>query len=152
MKIQLRERTVPPDRDQEILDVLGPSGSMFALSMLQALTVCVKVVSLDGRLMFVNQVGLDELMGGSLDEVRDTLWSSHWPRRARPTLEEALELCAGGRHLTCEVLCPTEDGEDRMWSIDLSPILGRSGDMLAILVLSRDTTANTNLAPRLRSE
>ncbi len=147
MKYQLHERPVPPDREREIFDVLGYTGETLTQSMLQTVMDCVKILSLDGRLLFVNQVGLDELMGGSLDEVRDTVWSAYWPSATRPVLEEAVELCAGGRHLTCQVPRPTEDGTDRMWSIDFSPVHDRAGSVVAILIMSRDITANVNDVP-----
>jgi PAS domain S-box-containing protein len=147
VRINMQERQVHPDR--ELVDVLGYAAPAFATTILQSLTDCIKVLSVEGRIIFVNQIGLDELMGGSLDEVRDTVWTAYWPEIARPTLEEALALCAGGRHLTCEVPRPTDDGQDRLWQVNLSPIIDSRGDLNGILVMSRDLTANANSAPHL---
>ncbi|QBF32910.1 PAS domain-containing protein [Thalassococcus sp. S3] len=147
MKIKLLERTVPPRRDSEILDILGSIAPSMVMSLIQTTSDCVKVLSVDGRLMFVNQIGLDELMGGAMDEVRDTVWSAYWPAVARPALEEALDLTLGGRHIYCEVPRPTEDGMDRLWSINLTPIYTHSEEVEAVLVMSRDLTANANYPP-----
>ena len=148
MKIELFERAVAPDRDQEILDVLGHvAPSTFLLSLLQSTPDCVEVLSEDGRLKFVNQNGLDELMGGSLEEVRDTIWSAYWPTAARPALEEAFELALGGRHIQCRASRPREDDVERMWQVQLSPILDGAGQICGVLSLSRDVTANASHAP-----
>ena len=147
MKVKLQERPIPPGRDEEILDILGFIAPSFVLSMIQATSDCVKIVSVDGRIIFVNQIGLDELMGGSLVEVRDTVWSAYWPEIARPALEEAIELTTQGRHIYCELPRPTEDGDDRLWSVNLTPVFGDDDQVIAIVVLSRDMTANVNHAP-----
>lgn len=152
MRIKLHERAVPPERDREILDIIGLIEPAFGLSLVQAATDCIKLLSVEGRLLFVNQVGLDELMGGSLDEVRDTVWSAYWPPEARPALEEAIDLTLGGRHMVCEVPRPTEDGVDRLWLVNLSPVYDRTHQLCAILVVSRDLTANDNFAPSPAAE
>lgn len=147
VKVKLSERPVPPGRDEEVLDILGFVAPSFVLSMIQATSDCVKILSVDGRIIFVNQIGLDELMGGSLHEVRDTIWSTYWPALARPALEEAIELTKQGRHIYCELPRETEGGLDRLWSVNLTPVFGENGKVIAIVVLSRDMTANLNQAP-----
>ena len=127
MKVKLRERPVPPGRDEEILDILGFVAPSFVLSMIQATSDCVKILSVDGRIIFVNQIALDELMGGSLAEVRDTVWSAYWPEQARPALEEAIDLTVQGRHIYCELPRETLDGRDRLWSVNLTPVFGDHG-------------------------
>ena len=149
MKVKLLERPVPPGRDEEILDILGFVAPSFVLSMIQATSDCVKILTVDGRIVFVNQIGLDELMGGSLEEVRDTIWSAYWPPLTRPALEEALELTAQGRHIYCEMPRETEDGDDRLWAVNLTPVFGDDGEVMAIVVMSRNLTANVNHAPPL---
>ena len=148
MKFQLSERAIAPSQDAEILDLLGFVAPSFVLSMIQATSDCVKILTVDGRIRFVNRIGLDELMGGALDQVRDTVWSSHWPPAARPVLEEALELTAQGRHITCEIPRPTGEGADRLWSVNMPPVFGEGGQVMAILILSRDLTANRNRPPQ----
>lgn len=147
VKVKLRERPVPPGRDEEILDILGFVAPSFVLSMIQATSDCVKILSVDGRIIFVNQIGLDELMGGSLTEVRDTIWSGYWPPAARPALEEAIDLTTQGRHIYCELPRETLEGRDRLWSVNLTPVFGEDNRVIAIVVMSRDLTANTNQPP-----
>ncbi|MCE8009344.1 PAS domain-containing protein [Aestuariivita sp.] len=147
MKVRLLERLVPPGRDEEILDVLGFVAPSFLVSMIQATSDCVKILSVDGRILFVNQIGLDELMGGSLAEVRDTVWSAYWPAPTRPALEEALDLTTQGRHIYCELPRETVDGQDRLWALNMTPVFGEDGQVAAIIILSRDLTANRNYAP-----
>ncbi len=147
MKVTLMERPVPPRRDEEIVDILGFVAPSFMRSMIQATSDCVKILTTDGRILFVNQIGLDELMGGSLDQVRDTVWSQYWPAPTRPALEEALDLTAQGRHIYCELPRETDDGRDRLWSVSLTPVFGDNDQIIAIVVLSRDLTANSNAAP-----
>ncbi len=147
MKVKLRERPVPPGRDEEILDILGFVAPSFVLSMIQATSDCVKILTVDGRIIFVNQIGLDELMGGSLTEVRDTIWSAYWPAAARPALEEAIDLTTQGRHIYCELPRETVEGRDRLWSVNLTPVFGQDDRVIAIVVMSRDLTANANQPP-----
>jgi PAS domain S-box-containing protein len=147
VKVKLLERPVPPGRDEEILDALGFVAPSFVLSMIQATSDCVKILSVDGRIIFVNQIGLDELMGGSLHEVRDTVWSAYWPSQTRPALEEAIDLTTQGRHIYCELPRETEDGLDRLWSVNLTPVFGDNDRVIAIVVMSRDLTANANQPP-----
>ncbi len=147
MKVKLRERPVPPGRDEEILDILGFVAPSFVLSMIQATSDCVKILTVDGRIIFVNQIGLDELMGGSLTEVRDTIWSAYWPSAARPALEEAIDLTTQGRHIYCELPRETVEGRDRLWSVNLTPVFGDDDRVIAIVVMSRDLTANANQPP-----
>jgi len=147
-KVKLLERPVPPGRDEEILDILGFIAPSFVLSMFQATSDCVKILTVDGRIVFVNQIGLDELMGGALHEVRDTVWSAYWPTAARPALEEALDLTAQGRHIYCELPRETVDGRDRLWAVNLTPVFSADEDVIAIVVLTRDLTANRNEPPQ----
>ena len=147
VKVKLRERPVPPGRDEEILDILGFVAPSFVLSMIQATSDCVKILSVDGRIIFVNQIGLDELMGGSLAEVRDTIWSGYWPQATRPALEEAIDLTNQGRHIYCELPRQTLEGRDRLWSVNLTPVFGEDNRVIAIVVMSRDLTANNNQPP-----
>lgn len=147
VKVKLLERPVPPGRDEEVLDILGFIAPSFVLSLIQATSDCVKILSMDGRIVFVNQIGLDELMGGALHEVRDSIWSAYWPARARPALEEALELTSQGRHIYCELPRETEDGDGRLWSVNLTPVFDQNGEVMAIVAMTRDITANMNHAP-----
>lgn len=147
MRVRLLERPIPPKRDEEILDILGFVAPSFLLSMIQATSDCVKILSVDGRILFVNQIGLDELMTGALEQVRDTVWSEYWPHATRPALEEALDLTMQGRHITCELPRPTDDGADRLWSVNMTPVFDHDGTVIAVLILSRDLTANSNRAP-----
>jgi PAS domain S-box-containing protein len=147
MKVRLLERPVPPGRDAEILDILGFVAPSFLLSMLQATSDCVKILSVEGRILFANQIALDDLMGGALDQVRDTIWCRYWPLETRPALEEALDLTIQGRHIYCELPRPTEDGQDRLWAVNLTPVFDGTGEVIAVVVLSHDLTANRNAAP-----
>ena len=134
----LRIGRVDPTVDLEVLDVLGDAAAGFALSYLRANPDCVKLLTLDGRLAFMNRNGQCAMRIGNFEAIRDAHWWSLWPPSEEPQLREAVETAALGLVARFEAFCPTAEGEPRWWDVSLLPVCDAAGAARLILAISRD--------------
>nr|WP_303652856.1 PAS domain-containing protein [Paludisphaera mucosa] len=102
---------------------------------------CLKVLSLDGRVLSMNEVGLCMMEIDDFEAIRDRSWAELWPEDSRERLREALRQAAAGRPAQFEGRCPTARGTVKEWDVRLTPILGPDGATDRIYAISRDVTA-----------
>jgi PAS domain S-box-containing protein len=94
---------------------------------------CIKVLDLEGRLLFVNAVG-EEIFGCEAGALLGQRYTDFWQGHERDVLLEAIAQAVRG-HGTIESLHQS----DKWWEIRVSPIL-REGRPDRILVVSREVT------------
>ncbi len=113
----------------------------FARGIVGASPDCVKVLDPEGRLLYVNDMGLcllgfegsTSILGRSLDTL--------WPEAERPPVAARVAAAADGERQRFVLPCRTARGELRWWDITLTPIRDGDGPVERILAVSRDISA-----------
>jgi PAS domain S-box-containing protein len=119
--------------------VLEGAGAYF-LSIVEASTDCIRVISADGHVEYMNA------QGQSLFEIEDfdgrnrlRYWPDQWPNDSRAAVEDALRAAMAGHASAFRAICPTVTGRLRWWDTTVSPIL-EQGKVTRVLATSRDVT------------
>jgi len=113
----------------------------FSRSLLKASLDCVKVLSAEGRIEFMNGQGLEMNQLQALDQVLGREFAALWPEEERWKIRQAVAAAAEGRTTRVEGFCPTARGEPRWWEVSCSPfeVAGSAG--LKIVCISRDISS-----------
>jgi len=119
--------------------VLEGAGAYF-LSVIEASQDCIRVISADGHVEYMNAQGqslfeIDDFDGRN----RRRYWPDLWPAESRETVEQALHAAMDGAAVAFRAACPTAKGAPRWWETTVSPIL-EDGRVIRVLATSRDVT------------
>ena len=130
-------------RDQDELALRGVSAKSreLALSLLATTPDCVKLLDIDGRLIFMNFGGQCAM---EIDDQRDVLgkfWWDLWPEAESDNLREYIGRAGDGKPTEFVAFCPTAKGSHRWWAVSVSGVLGDDDGVKQILAVSRDVTA-----------
>lgn len=101
---------------------------------------CIKVLSVDGTLEFMNDPGC-HAMEISLSSVEGKRWTNLWPVAGRQAAQAAVAEAAEGTAARFTGYCPTAKGKPKWWDVIISPILDDEGKVVKLLSISRDVTA-----------
>lgn len=101
---------------------------------------CIKVLSADGRLEFMNRAGQCALEIDDFGTVAGQAWSALWPAESRHLIEEALSRAGLGRPAQFSAFCPTAKGSPRWWDVSVRPLQLPDG-FAGFVAISRDITA-----------
>jgi diguanylate cyclase (GGDEF)-like protein/PAS domain S-box-containing protein len=123
---------------------------MLHRSILEASADCIKIISLDGTVEFMNMAGISAMELESADEVVGRPWSELWPEEARPMILAALEAAGAGDNIRCSGVCPTAKGARKWWDLSVTPMRDPEGSVVRILAISRDVTLQRKTAERLQ--
>lgn len=117
--------------------------------MLNVSQDCIKLISLDGKLVHMNRAGCRAL-GVPDDSDFGMSWPHLLPEGIRPAATEALAAARRGTpaRFPGESVLPGE--RPRYWDNVLTPIAGDGGQPLAILCVSRDVTAEREAQDEVR--
>ena len=99
---------------------------------------CVKLLDLRGRLVFMNDCGLEIMEVDRLATLALEPWTACWPAEARAEVENAVAEATAGRPARFRGFCPTARGTPKWWDVALNPVMGEDGRQTAVLVISRD--------------
>ena len=102
---------------------------------------CMKILDLEGRLLFINRAGLERL---GVDDPRDLLHRplvDLWPEKEREPLGNAIARARAGAIGRFQGPCRTPAGVMKWWDMVLSPIVDTSGAVVQVLAVSRDVSA-----------
>ncbi len=119
---------------------VGLSGEDLALALLEQSEDCVKLLSIDGHLEFMNCAGLRAMEIENPAKFIGNLWWDLWPTHSRAQVCEEFRLAAAGNMRVFEADCPTAQGSPRSWVVSLKPLIARQGSVVSILCTSRDVT------------
>ncbi|MEP6539338.1 MAG: sigma 54-interacting transcriptional regulator [Bryobacteraceae bacterium] len=110
--------------------------------LLEASRDCVKILDLSGRLLFVNEGGLEALAIRDIGSFLNRSWIEFWGGEDQDAARAAVKAAQEGRTSRFSGYFPTIDsGEPRWWDVVVSPIRDRDGQPCRILAVSRDATA-----------
>lgn len=119
-------------------------------SILEASADCVKLIDLEGRLLFVNKPGLAALEVKDASVLLGKSWVELWPRKERRKAEAALHKARAGQTGRFNGGCPTALGRSKWWDVVVTPICDERGQPRQCLVISRDVTDHRNQMAQIR--
>lgn len=100
---------------------------------------CIKLVSMDGEIEYVNGNGLRALGFANSTEILGRRWVELWPEDGRARVEQSISKASRGQSDRFEGYCPSIGGQTRWWDVSVSPI--KHGDTIThLLATSRDVT------------
>lgn len=73
-------------------------------------------------------------------------WASLWPDAHRLMIEAAVTEAASGRVARFSADCPTAKGTPKLWNVVVAPVHGPNGEIVSLLSISQDVTADFALA------
>ncbi len=101
---------------------------------------CIKVLNLDGQLIYVNMAGQCLLEIDDITPYLNTPWVGFWDSTAQQQASQALAKAIEGEVERFYGYCPTIKGQPKWWEVVLSPILNESQQVAQVLAVSRDIT------------
>jgi PAS domain S-box-containing protein len=111
----------------------------FIAGVLAASPDCVKILSSDGRLEFMNERGVELNQLPSVDIVLGREFAALWPEDGRDAIRAAVARAAEGEITRIEGFCPTAKGEPRWWEASFAAFRP-DADPLKLVSVSRDVT------------
>ena len=112
---------------------------------------CVKVLDLEGRLLFMSQPGQALLGIRDITPLLNTSWVEFWQGADQQAAIEAINQARVGEVCTFQGYRPTFSGEPKWWDNKVSPIRAAEGHVERLLCLSRDITQRRLAETALRA-
>lgn len=113
---------------------------------------CVKVINPDGVLMSFNPNGLKVM---EIDDARDVIgknWLAFWKGNIHPKAVQAFQDAKQGKMARFEGYCPTYKGTMKYWEVSIAPLHDDFGQVLWLLVTSRDASRQKDLEKLVRRQ
>ena len=114
----------------------------FARSVVDANADCMKGLTLEGRLLWMNDNGQRQMEVADFADLRGGDWCTFWDAGGlRAQAEAALATARAGGTGRFAGFCPTAAGTPRWWDVAVTAIPGHDGRVEQLLAVSRDVTA-----------
>ncbi len=114
--------------------------SAFLNSVLEGSGDCVQVLDLDGRLLFLNEVGIRHLEIEDSDSVIGKPWLDLWRADQALVARTALDAARNGGTGRFRWAASAADGPQKFWDVQITPIRSDTGAPKQLLVISRDVS------------
>lgn len=101
---------------------------------------CVKLLDLEGRLVWMNTNGLCAMEIDNFDAVAGKKWPELWPAASAETVNASLSQSVTEGIATFSGFCPTAKGAKRWWDVTVHAAADESGRTVGYLSISRDVT------------
>jgi diguanylate cyclase (GGDEF)-like protein len=118
--------------------------------MLEASADCIKLLSVEGRIEFMNAPGLRAMEIDDFATIKGAPWCSLWPGEGKAEAVQAVATALTGGTARFNAFRPTAHGAFRWWDVIVGPVLGSRGEVKQILAISRDTTIHRRTSEDLR--
>jgi formate hydrogenlyase transcriptional activator len=127
------------------------SSREFADQLIACSRDCIKILDLQGRLLFINEGGAKSLEICDVDTVLNGSWVDLWHGKERDAAREAVDAACNGNlgHFT-GCFETRVNRTPKWWDVVVSPILNESGKPDRILAVSRDITEHKKIETALR--
>lgn len=122
----------------------------FQESVLESSADCIKVLTVDGRLDYMNGPGCRAMELDSFDKIRGKVWSALWPKGGRESAQQAVAEAVSGCTSRFTGLFPTAKGKAKWWDVVTSPVMNEAGEVVRLLSISRDVTALRETSHQLK--
>ena len=113
----------------------------FVRRIMESSKDCIKVLDLEGRLLYMNDGGQDIMEIDDFVTVQNALWLSFWQGCNRTAAEQAFATAKAGNTGRFDGYCATAKGTPKWWEVIVTPILDKQGRVAEILSVSHDITA-----------
>ena len=121
---------------------VSPLSAVSLASVLDQSADCFKLLTMDGKIQYMNNNGLCAMEIEEFSAVEGTFWADLLPEPARQNLVDAYPEAATGKIVQFRAFIPTIKGNPRWWDISVSPVTDDKGRMVGFLSVSRDVTVN----------
>lgn len=108
--------------------------------MIEGSSDCVKLLDLDGRVVYINPAGVELLDLCGSEDVIDRLWLSVWEGEHQATASDAVARAKTGERTIFEGFCRTARGVAKWWDVAITPVTDDTNTIAQLLVVSRDIT------------
>jgi diguanylate cyclase (GGDEF)-like protein/PAS domain S-box-containing protein len=142
--------TLADIEERKIAELALRASEALSRSMLEASADCIKLLSLDGRIEFMNGPGLRAMEIDDFATIKGELWCSLWPAEGKESARDAVIGACRGEPMRFHAYRPTAHGASRWWDVVVTPILCDRGSVKQLLAISRDTTIHRRTSERLR--
>lgn len=132
--ISLSVPRVPHDMSTSI------ENERFVRAALAASEDCIKIIGLDGALLFMSEGGQQVMDVDDFDAIKGCAWPGFWPEQSQADIAFGLEEARAGRSYRFSGYANTAKGRRRYWDVKVSPIFAEDGSVENILSVSRDIT------------
>jgi len=112
----------------------------FLRSVLESSGDCVKVLDLEGRLLFMNEAAVSRLEIENCDELIGRPWMDLWDHCEIGVVQEALDAARRGETGRFRGPANTVKGTQKHWDVQITPIRDETGAPKQLLVISRDVS------------
>ncbi|MBD2327239.1 PAS domain S-box protein [Alkalinema sp. FACHB-956] len=136
------------DRKQAELELR--KSEEFRRRLIESSSDCIKVISLEGELIYLNAGGVCLLELDSAEDVLGQDWMSLWPQDFRPYVERAMIAGRSGDAFRFQGFCPTAKGTPKWWDVVVTPVLDEDGQPCQVLSVSRDVTERKTAEEQLQ--
>ena len=113
----------------------------FVRRIMESSRDCIKVMDLEGRLLYMNDGGQDIMEIDDFTTVQNAPWLSFWQGCHRSAAEQAFATAKAGDTGRFDGYCATAKGTLKWWEVIVTPILDDRGRVAEILSVSREITA-----------
>ena len=122
------------------VDMLGANAGQFAQHVFNSSPDCIKLIGLDGTLLFMNHNGQCAMEIDDFDLISGAQWTDLWPEDTQDRITSSVRTAKDGKSDRFEVYCPTAKGSPRWWDVSVAPVIGGTGRPEHIVSISRDIT------------
>ena len=112
----------------------------FRKRVLESTSDCIKVLDLDGRLLYMNPGGMCLLEIVDLTPYLKAEWLCFWQDEVREEVEAAIAAAKAGEQGRFQGFCATAKGTPKWWDVGVAPIRNGAGEVVQLLSTSRDIT------------
>ena len=113
----------------------------FVRRIMESSQDCIKVLDLQGRLLYMNDGGQDIMEIDDFAKVQNAPWLCFWQGRDRESAEQAFNAAKSGSVGKFDGYCTTAKGTPKWWEVVVTSMFDKEGKVGEILSVSRDITA-----------
>ena len=119
-------------------------------SIVESSQDCLKVLTLDGRLLSMGEKGQQLMAVEDFLEIEGRDWPQFWDPEYREAAREAVSEARMGGTGRFQGVCRTMKGELKWWDVQISSISDVNGNPRRLLAVSRDITIQREIEEQLR--
>jgi PAS domain S-box-containing protein len=112
----------------------------FNRQIVESITDCIKILDLDGRIVYMSQNGRRLLEIDNIEPFINTSWIDMWSGEGQVLAQECVAKATNGEVGEFQGFAPTLKGTPKWWHTTISPIRDVRGSVENLLAVSRDIT------------
>ena len=117
-----------------------PAFEQLGRHLIEESSDCVKLLDLDGRVMYLNPAGVEALELEGPGDLIGRIWMDVWEGADRAAATDTVARARAGQRSMFEGFCRTARGTEKWWEAVATPIRDEGGAVVQLLVVSRDIT------------